>query len=186
MRFDPKSFVRTVKDLLEAGEKALETLVDAYLWAGHHLKEIHRVNPEYEQRWLLSEVRRIFNVDVPVFARTAKKLGGGSETQNFEEGKAVIAKFGVYETFRAEKLLTDGQMETLRKDITPKTTPDEFRQMVDQHSRHLEKLREEREQPKTFAAVLKENLQLKKQLEVAHKEIERLRQKLDAASKVLI
>lgn len=185
MRFEPKSFVSTVKGLLESGEKTLDLLVDAYLWAGPHLKEIHRVSPDYEQRWLLAEIRRIFNVDVPVYARTAKKLGGGASTEQFEEGKAIINRFGIYETFRAEKLLTDSQMEKLRKDIDAKTTPDQFRQMVDQHARQLEKLRAERD-PKTLAEVLKENQRLIKENEMLKKENERLKKKLQDVSKVLV
>lgn len=140
-QFKPKGFVDNVTQLLSKGEDSLHRLIDAYNWAQLHLKEIHRCYPDYTQNWLCGEIARVFNVNVHAYCRTAVKFGGGKSVKALKEGYAIIRRFGVYECIRAERLLRTEDIDTLRTQITEKTTLKEFRSKVDALEQNLRELR---------------------------------------------
>lgn len=140
MNFQPSTFTETVTKLLYDSGQSLEFLVDAYLWAQTHIKEIHKSNPTYRQWWLQQEIQRVFSVDVQTYARTATRLGGGTSSENQAAGRDIIRRFGVYETFRAERLLSEDQMNALHLHIEKDATIDEFRSLVDKLAIRLERM----------------------------------------------
>ena len=110
-----KTFLDEVKSRIGRAEDDLDWFIDAYLWARLHLKQIHKHFPEYSNDWLRTEIKRVFSTDPAVYVRTAQRLGGGSGKKEFALGRAIVKSFGVYECFRAERLLTPPQLQSLGK-----------------------------------------------------------------------
>lgn len=180
MHFTAKTFYETVLKLLQDSDKNLERLLDAYLWAQDHLKEIHAIMPTYEQRWLASEMRRIFNVDVTTYVRTARRLGGGTKPEQFEKGKELVKRFGVFETFRAEKVLTEDHMRKVIESIPEQATAEDFRKQVDHFEAKQKKIEEK--QPEDYKLKC---IRLESQLKKAEAENKRLKEENERLKRIL-
>jgi hypothetical protein len=107
---NPKTFVDEIERRISSSQDNLSWFIDAYLWAQRNLTKIHKHYPEYTNEWLRREVRRLHSVDPQVYVRTARRLGGGSGKKEFEYGRRLVRRFGVYECFRAVRVLTPDQM----------------------------------------------------------------------------
>ena len=116
-KFRVDSFVTDVKNHIEASENALSWLMNAYLWAGEHLKEIHRRWPDYTQEWLVSEIQRVYNINPVVYARTLRTLGNGTDNAATQRGFNAMNKFGVWECTRADRLLDRESVQQLATEI---------------------------------------------------------------------
>lgn len=184
MRFSPKTFHETVLQLIQGSDKNLELLIDAYLWAQAHLKEIHAVTPTYEQQWLVGEIRRIFNVNATDYVRTAKRLGGGAKPEQFESGKAFIRRFGVFETFRADRLLSEDHMRKVVESISEQDTIEDFRNQVDHFSSKLDRLAEDTKEkrPRDYKI---ECLRLESQVKKLQSENDRLKEENERLKEAL-
>lgn len=171
-QFMAETFVSTINTALQKGQEVLEFLIDAYAWANIHLKEIRRHNPGYEQRWLRTQVKRAFNVDPVLYLRAVQKLGGGRRPEELRRGRAMISQFGLYEGIRADRLLTTEQMSKMREKVTEMTTPEEFRQFVDELSGVLKGIHPGKEDgakldyKREYMRLLQENASLKKEVEL--------------------
>lgn len=153
------------------GEGALLNLVDAYNWGNVNLKEVHKYNPKYEQRWLQREIQRVFNVDPQLCTRVAHQLGGGRTITAFEKGRKLLKRFGFFELYRAVKLLSRKQMEELPSKITPTMTSDQLHEMVDDMAEVLKNKTDQGEPEKLdyrreYHRLLKENSELKAQVKL--------------------
>lgn len=140
-QFNPKTFVPEVNKLLARGEGAKQTLIDAWLWAYHHLKEVKRCFPGYSQEWLKTQIGRVFNINVEVYVRTAAKIGGGKSPEAMRKGYDFISRFSSYECMRAERMLRAEDMEALPKKVPENATNDDLRAIVDNLAQNLKTLK---------------------------------------------
>lgn len=125
-----KTFRSHVTKKLSEGRDGLEWLVRAFGWAHHHLREIHREWPEYRQEWLENEIKKTFNVSPCQYLRTAVRIGGGPSEDQVNKGFRRIQKFGIWETFRAERVLGNTEWEMLRSRLDNIQDSDGFKKAV--------------------------------------------------------
>lgn len=146
MKFSAKTFVSDVVEHINGGRLSLEYLIAAYGWGFEHIKEIHKYSPGYTQAWIETEIKKVFNIDPQSYALLCRRLGGGASTQQKERGFMIVRKFGFWECFRANRLLTVEQMARLGDSVTDKMKDAEFSTAVDQMAEVL-KNKEDSDQP---------------------------------------
>ena len=80
---------------LKQGLKELDNAVDLYLWARDHLRQLHKIDPNYTQYQTVIKIRQAFRVDPTQYLRIAQRLGGGIEPHQIETGRRLIQRFGL-------------------------------------------------------------------------------------------
>jgi len=182
--YSVKNFKKLFIEAMVKSEEGLDEFVRLYLWARDRIKELHRAWPSYSQEWAISQFKRTFRMEPETYVRTALRIGQGSDLKHFEIGNAIIKRFGVYETFRADTLLGPVQMAKILKKIGPKATTDKFKAAVDElrekeiesinkkEEKASKKTKARREFKKTDYKVKYDNLLVKcKKLESKNKEL---------------
>lgn len=127
-----KSWHKEFKAALVQGEGGLDGAVGLYLWARDHIRELHQVDKKFRQDWVIVQIQRVWNIDPEDYVRTAARLGGGTEPHEMEKGRKVIKRFGLHETFRADKMLGPDQMRKIIAKLSKAAGPDAFRKAVDE------------------------------------------------------
>lgn len=171
MSYIPNGFVQAVGNSIKNGEATLEWCIGAYNWANLHLKEIHKYHPKYTQDWLRTEVKRVFNVDPLLYVRVAHHVGGGRQEKHFSVGQGMLNRFGFFELYRADKLLTQEQMAKLPSLVSNGITVDELHEIVDDMAAVL-KTKDDRGRPhsvdyrREYLRLMRENAELKKEVQM--------------------
>lgn len=125
-----KNFAEEVTQALLDADKKRMWLLDAFEWSVCRIKEIRQYTPGWSQEWFASEIQRILNVNPWEYSRTVRKLGGGKTQKCVDKGRALMERFGVYECYRAERLLTNPEIGKLREMVDDNTTKDGFKTAV--------------------------------------------------------
>ncbi len=181
-----RTFFKRFDGALTQGEKGLDEAVGLYLWARDHLKELHKVDKKYTQTWAITQIKRVYNIDPEVYIRTAARLGGGLDRQHLEDGRKLIKRFGVYETFRADQLLGPDQMKKVLLQVSGRTGPDQFRKLVDDlHAKEIASLKVQKKTKTTKMDYRAEYLRVSKLLAARDVEIKSLGQRLKDLQKEL-
>jgi hypothetical protein len=182
MKVTPRTFRKAFEIALKKGEEGMDACVGLYLWARDHQKELHAADPKHSQDWVLLQIRRVFNTDAEVYVRTAIRLGGGKRAEQVAKGRAIIKRFGTYETFRADKLLGPDQMLKLIDKLPATAGPDELRIEVHKlHEDEIAKLRAKEEKKnngqkrvdykKAYEQHIKRIAELEKEVKVLRREL---------------
>jgi len=132
MVITPKTWNEQFGVALKKGQDGLDEAVGLYLWARDHMKELHKVDPNYTQDRTASEIARVWNISVDTYCRTVVRLGGGTDPESIEKGRAVIRRFSPFETFRAEQQLGIDQMRKLVDKLPALAGPDDLHKAVDE------------------------------------------------------
>jgi hypothetical protein len=140
MVITPKTWQEQFGSALKKGQDGLDEAVGLYLWARDHLKELHKVDPDYTQDRTASEISRVWNISVDTYCRTVVRLGGGTDPESVEKGRAVIRRFSPFETFRAEQQLGIEQMRKLVDKLPSLAGPDDLKKAVDELRAELDAL----------------------------------------------
>lgn len=140
MVITPKTWQEQFGVALKKGQDGLDEAVGLYLWARDHMKELHKVDPDYQQDRTAAEISRVWNISVDTYCRTVVRLGGGSDPGSVEKGRAVIRRFSPFETFRAEQQLGIDQMRKLVDRLPALAGPDDLHKAVDELRAELDAL----------------------------------------------
>jgi len=140
MVITPKTWNEQFGAALKKGQDGLDDAVGLYLWARDHMKELHKVDPNYTQDRTASEISRVWNISVDTYCRTVVRLGGGTDEASIEKGRAVIRRFSPFETFRAEQQLGIEQMRKLVDRLPSLAGPDDLHRAVDELRAELDAL----------------------------------------------
>jgi hypothetical protein len=127
----PNSWKVQFEAALKKGQEGLDEAVGLYLWARDHLKESHLVDHEYNQEDTAIRIAQVWNMSVDTYCRTVSRLGNGSDVASVNRGRAIVKKFGLFETFRAERQLGLDQMQKLVDRLPELAGPSDLHKAVD-------------------------------------------------------
>jgi len=127
----PNTWKELFDSALAMGQQGLDEAVGLYLWARDHLKELHLVDPSYNQENTAMRIAQVWNMSVDTYCRTIARLGNGLDHKSISRGRSVVRKFGLFETFRAEKQLGLDQMQKLVDRLPEISGPSDLHKAVD-------------------------------------------------------
>jgi hypothetical protein len=176
-----KNFNATLDRNLKLGEDGIDRCVDLYIWSRAHIKELHKHDATFTQEYVVQRITRCLNVDPVVYLRTASRLGGGESADCVQAGREMIKRFGIYETFRADKLLGPDQMAKLSIQAEKFVNGDEFKGAVDDLRKEIDSVgvgRETKPVLKKISDVKEENNALRALVQKQKQDIHILREKI--------
>ena len=127
----PNTWKELFDSALLKGQQGLDEAVGLYLWARDHLKELHLVDPSYNQEDTAMRIAQVWNMSVNTYCRTVARLGNGLDKKSIDRGRSVVRRFGLFETFRAERQLGLDQMLKLVDRLPELFGPLELHKAVD-------------------------------------------------------